>query len=543
MTFLPVVQRELRVAARRSSTYWIRSGAGGVIVGVSAWVFLMMQREAPRQLGMVVFTATTAVTVLYCLLAGVRTTADCLSQEKRDGTLGLLFLTDLRGYDVVLGKMVSSSMDAVYTAIAAVPVLAIPLLMGGVTVDQFWRMALVALNALFFSLCVGMLVSSMTQDGRRSMGMTFLVILIFTALLPALGGWVAFKGGPQALVKALFWPSIGYSYFQVFNPFGPRSGEFWLSMMVVHLIAWGALALAALVVPYSWQDRARDHGRPSWRRKWEFLRLGKPEVRAAFRRELLEQNTFFWLAARVRFKPAMTWAVLGMLGVGWFWGLLKFERDWLNEGIYVTTGVILNMLLKGWVASEASRQLADERQQGTLELLLSTPLGIRQILDGQRLALQRQFLGPFVLVMLVEMMLMAAGLNSIRPSDERLFWGMIWLGSLVLLPADLVAGYWVGMWQALTASSYTRAARNTVFRVLILPWIVFFLVLLLVALASMDSRREPSWQFLVLMWFLIGIGVDLVFGVSARQKLLSEFRTRAAARYEPRQGFWQRLFR
>ena len=31
-------------------------------------------------------------------------TADCLSEEKREGTLGLLFLTDLRGYDIVVSS-------------------------------------------------------------------------------------------------------------------------------------------------------------------------------------------------------------------------------------------------------------------------------------------------------------------------------------------------------------------------------------------------------------------------------------------------------
>ena len=35
-------------------------------------------------------------------LCAMRNTADSLSAEKREGTLGLLFLTDLRGYDVVL---------------------------------------------------------------------------------------------------------------------------------------------------------------------------------------------------------------------------------------------------------------------------------------------------------------------------------------------------------------------------------------------------------------------------------------------------------
>src|SRR5256885_8919754 len=42
--------------------------------------------------------------------------------------------------------------------------------------------------------------------------------------------------------------------------------------------------------------------------------------------------------------------------------------------------------LKGWFASEVGRQLAEERKRGALELLLSTPLTVKEILRGQRLA-------------------------------------------------------------------------------------------------------------------------------------------------------------
>ena len=38
---------------------------------------------------------------------------------------------------------------------------------------------------------------------------------------------------------------------------------------------------------------------------------------------------------------------------------------------------------------------------GSLELLLSTPLGVRDILRGQLLALRRQFLGPIVVVAII----------------------------------------------------------------------------------------------------------------------------------------------
>ena len=40
------------------------------------------------------------------------------------------------------------------------------------------------------------------------------------------------------------------------------------------------------------------------------------------------------------------------------------------------------------------RQFAEDRHSGALELVVSTPLGVKEILRGQWLALRRQFLGP-----------------------------------------------------------------------------------------------------------------------------------------------------
>ena len=126
-------------------------------------------------------------TFLFCLWEGARGTADCLSREKREGTLGLLFLTDLRGYDVVIGKLVASSINSVYGLLAVFPAMAIPLVLGGVTMGEFWRQMLALLNALFFSLTVGLLVSTLSRDERQTWARTVLLVLVCTAAPPFFG--------------------------------------------------------------------------------------------------------------------------------------------------------------------------------------------------------------------------------------------------------------------------------------------------------------------------------------------------------------------
>src|SRR5262245_7895437 len=126
MTFLPIVARELRVAARRPSTSLLRFSAA--IIAVVIWLGLLGGRysnASPAQTGETLFSALSSVLFILSLSAGVFLTADSLSSEKREGTLGLLFLTDLKGYDVVLGKLVSTSLKSAYAMLGAFPVLAL----------------------------------------------------------------------------------------------------------------------------------------------------------------------------------------------------------------------------------------------------------------------------------------------------------------------------------------------------------------------------------------------------------------------------------
>jgi len=169
MTFLPIVERELRVAARRKNTFWTRMAVALVAVLIAGWALLTTGFFAfPGNPGHMMFSALSALAFVYCLLGGILKTTDCLSEEKREGTLGLLFLTDLSGHDVVLGKMAATSLNWSYGLLAAFPILATSLLLGGVTAGEFWRTVLALLNLLFVSLATGMFVSSISCQNVAS---------------------------------------------------------------------------------------------------------------------------------------------------------------------------------------------------------------------------------------------------------------------------------------------------------------------------------------------------------------------------------------
>src|SRR5258705_3321440 len=146
----------------------------------------------------------------------------------------MLFLTDLKGYDVVLGKLASTSLNALYGVLAVVPMLAVPLLMGGVTLGEFGRMGLLTINALFFSLSVGMFVSSLCRSARKAVGATFLLILLFAAFLPAAGAMAAAFWKTRRHLPFFLIPSPGFTFYMGFHtPYSMGRNLFWVSMAVI----------------------------------------------------------------------------------------------------------------------------------------------------------------------------------------------------------------------------------------------------------------------------------------------------------------------
>ena len=119
----PVVQRELRATARWPLGRWLRVGGalGGVIVLCSLWANFSV-----AQLGTELFVRVhTLLLYLICALVPALT-ADCLARERREGTLGLLFLTPLTASGIVLGKTLVQVLRALTVWLAVVPVLTIP---------------------------------------------------------------------------------------------------------------------------------------------------------------------------------------------------------------------------------------------------------------------------------------------------------------------------------------------------------------------------------------------------------------------------------
>jgi ABC-type transport system involved in cytochrome c biogenesis permease component len=532
MTFLPVVARELRVASRRRGTYWTRFAAAVLASGLYIWIWMVVgERNYGAVLASNLFGSLSVLAFGYTLLAGVTLTSDCLSEEKREGTLGLLFLTDLKGYDVVLGKLVATSVNAFYRLVAIFPVLAIPLLLGGLTYAEFWRTVSVLTNTLFFSLSAGCFVSALSRHDRRSMAGTLLLILLITGGVPLLGYIAAFRKGGFQYDSAFLLVSSGYSFALASDAnFKVDPQHFWTSLIITHVFGWGFLVLASAIAPYAWQDKAVGEKQALRRERWQRWKFGSTEVRDAFRTRLLELNPICWLAGRNRLKPAYVLGALAAAGCVWLWLFFKYRGDMLDPVAYVPTAILLSLGLKFWIASEASRPLNEDRRSGALELLLSAPLSVDEILRGQFLALQRQFGWAIAVILLAFLAMFLGGLND-RALDSSNFWTLLCLTYTLVFFADLYTLAWLGLWLGLTSRKANWASRGALVRVLVVPSLVF-LGLMTTSLFLNFERQFDSENFILAMWFVLCMASDFYYLLWARNHLRREFRAVATRRFD-----------
>ena len=379
MSILPIVGRELVVAARRPGTHRVRFWAALVTLGVWLLVLTNSRFVAPGEMGIYLLNALGVLALAFSLFAGMFRTADCLSEEKREGTLGLLFLTDLRVYDVVLGKLVAGSLDTFFGLLAIFPILGLTLLLGGVTGAEFGRLVLVFVTTLFFSLGVGMFASAVSHDARQAMTRALLLLLVIAGVFPAL--W----GAESVLLNRrppdwLLLPSPAFAYAKAFaSQYRSWTGPdaFWHSLETVFFLGLAGIVAANFILRRTWQQTA---SRPSRRPRAEKKRALRSRENAALRAVLLNFNPIYWLSLRDIGAGRFARRALSVLFPVWLVILIScFLVGKYNEEPFVISifmGYGLHQLIKLMVAAQASQRINQDRQSGALELLLVTPVPV-----------------------------------------------------------------------------------------------------------------------------------------------------------------------
>ncbi|HEU5069062.1 MAG TPA: hypothetical protein VFV96_01465 [Verrucomicrobiae bacterium] len=419
MNALPVLIRELRAESRHDFTYWLRVLGAGAVLGAA--IFLTLGHRLRAEDGGRLFTALHGTLQLAIWVLVPLLTADCVSRERREGTLGLLFLTPLRAHDIVMAKGLTHALRAASLLAAAVPIVTLPLLMGGVSWQQAASSLLLNAGAIVLALTAGMLASALSRSWVRALilaylfagGLAFLFCVglggALTVFLPGNPFWNSESWAEVgAQVAAGLNPALFMSGFYYRSGFGPVIGATSVatfrsilftsgSALLMALLVLGlALLTAARLMAGRWQETPP----PPWLVRWR-QRLCTPVVMLGLLRRWmkhkLEHNPVGWLEQRTWSGRLVVW--------GWLAAMISTYSLLLTDSNFYTRSFATCHDILGWtlvvsMAINASLSFRRERESRVLELLLVSPLREGEIILGRLRGLWGQFLPAMVFLLL-----------------------------------------------------------------------------------------------------------------------------------------------
>ncbi|HZU38468.1 MAG TPA: ABC transporter permease [Gemmataceae bacterium] len=395
----PIFAREWLTVPRRPNHYVMRTAYVGFlwILGLTAWQTAVgWDRTATMgdnaRFGVLLFAIVTLVQLILVPFFAALSAASAITQEKDRRTFILLLLTDMRSYEIVLGKLLGSLLQIGLLLLSMVPALTLIMLLGGVALSQVLQATLVLAATALAAGSVGCIVALWRDKTFQALALTVLFIVLYLCLVQGLSvlaglGWVSAK----AVADWQTWLGPYQALVSVLEP--PARSEVLIAPAYGYAIAMGvitvflnALAIAKLRV---WnpsgepiqqreapddediKDRAHAHAAPGKvRMVWANPILWREMCTRAYgRRPLLVKIAYF--------------IVLGLVS---YYALAPLWTGGRHEGHDFAAGYglvpigILSLLLIG---AQAVTAITSERDIGALDLLLVTDLTPQEFIFGK----------------------------------------------------------------------------------------------------------------------------------------------------------------
>jgi ABC-type Na+ efflux pump permease subunit len=189
----PIFVRELTTVPRAKSHYASRAALVGllVVLGVTIWQATVgFDRDAElgetARFGRLLFQLSVYVELVLLVFFSALSAASAVSQEKDRRTFVLLLLTDMRDYEIVLGKLVGALLPITTLLLVSVPVLAIYLLLGGIGPWQVVQATVVLLATAFAAGSLGGLVALWRERTFEALALSVLFLVLYVCITQAL---------------------------------------------------------------------------------------------------------------------------------------------------------------------------------------------------------------------------------------------------------------------------------------------------------------------------------------------------------------------
>ena len=401
MAAWPLILRELRELSRQAQLFWIRVVAGSFAFLTPA-ALLFNKTFIGREVGPYLFSVLNVVLFVTIIGIGPLITADCIAREKREGTLGLLFLAPLTSRDIIVSKLVMNALRAFTLLLAVLPLMSLPVVFGGVPASEIFLWTVRHLLALCLALSSGILASTLYREFIQCAVFAEILCLSLVFICGGFSGPFALLGGPSALVGTAV-----------------------------------ILSFCSNNLKQRWEQDSAGYKQPFWVRFFS----ESPDWRFLFR----------WDTRKARSTHPIAWLQ------EYSWSARLSKWGWCIFVTFVQLGVSLNdagkqfptpqhvlaLIVIVGIALSSANSFRTERLSGAMELLLVTPLTPLQIIGGRLWGIWVHFFPAMAIMSML--WIASAPLTRSDPSEAHLA-----ISSYIFLP---MLGLFISMlpWHVLVA--------------------------------------------------------------------------------------------
>ena len=184
----PIFQRETAVLPRRPRHFAARVVFLVMVFAIISTTWLLLAGVQPVQnagdlarFGVLIFQLIAPFQLFVLMFLGALAGVTAVSHEKDKQTLTLLLMTSLSNSEVVLGKVGSGLLWAFNAMLSVAPILFLPCLLGGVSLEQAASAALITASTIILTCSLGATVAFWREKTFQAIAVTLLSVAIWLA--------------------------------------------------------------------------------------------------------------------------------------------------------------------------------------------------------------------------------------------------------------------------------------------------------------------------------------------------------------------------
>jgi len=504
----PIFNREAITVPRHARHYLLRSLylALLLVTGITFWQTLYgwgrtVTLGDVSHFGILFFQLLAFFQLTLVIFFSSLLAAAAVAQEKDRRTFILLLMTDLRNHELVLGKLFGSLMQITILLVAALPVLASCVLLGGTTFEQVLDAFLVLFGSALAAGSLGCLIALWRDRTFQTLAVTVLGLVLYLVLVEAIG----FIG--------TFWPQYASSVRttqEYLNPYrvlvrilNPTTGSRISLLSLPFFITMLALAVVinfiSIVMLRVWNP-SNERGRGPAGAEDESdaeLQAGRNRHAAPGRVREVWLNPISWREIMTRGYGRRPLVIKGLFLVVMAFLIWTAVSTLPTDPARVTRFELAKALVPMMVLSfilinaQAVTSITSERDLGALELLLVTELTPAEFIFGKLWGIvwnaKEMILPPLLFLAWLAW-------KAYIPPQEFAF---TILATVVLIVFNIALGIHVGLRRVNTRLAI-GLSLGTIFFIFVCTFLCIYLIMI-------GGRFE--YQFTNFIFFLvIGIG-------------------------------------